>query len=555
MKRYLLAAEADKIQDFIFSATHLREVVGGSQILARFCDRAEGAPQALGVPDGDLVVSGGGSFRVLFDTPEQATRFGEQLAEVYRRAVNGSLTVIDAPEAVDETDDAGFGRAGQVVQEKLRLAKRQRRGRRATVQFPYVATCASCGVGLATAHQKRHTQDERPQYFCDTCLAKAAERSEKSLGAFLKPFVQAVIGEGESPEQYTWPGGARGREGAQKEIDPTLDVGRFDSRNYVAYLLADGNHMGQVFDQCSKQQMRQLSEGLTKTLRTSLAQATRALKEVTCELMQRRPKIKVENFIPVLPLILGGDDLFALLPAPWALDFAQRFCAEFETQMTKLVDGLGLPNRAQLPKRMTAGAAVVICKANYPFYLAHAIGEERLSQAKQITKRLHQGGGGAMRSVVNFEIILGSQAGAKPQQGPFRATLRPYWNDEAAVPPGWGVRLEALLAQRLELYSLPQKRLAQLRALYYPSALPSSADELPDWIARRDALFKRIGRDERMLEKVKAAFDALGGPDWHVSARAGEEGWRGHGIPDLLEAWDFAYQIDQPLRAYEGGAR
>ena len=35
--RYLLAAEADKIQDFIFRASHLREVVGGSQLLTRFC--------------------------------------------------------------------------------------------------------------------------------------------------------------------------------------------------------------------------------------------------------------------------------------------------------------------------------------------------------------------------------------------------------------------------------------------------------------------------------------------------------------------------------------
>ena len=37
MPRYLLAAEADKIQDFIFRAAKLREVVGGSRLLARFC--------------------------------------------------------------------------------------------------------------------------------------------------------------------------------------------------------------------------------------------------------------------------------------------------------------------------------------------------------------------------------------------------------------------------------------------------------------------------------------------------------------------------------------
>lgn len=44
MARYLLAAEADQIQDFIFRASHLREVVGGSQLMTRFNNRKQGAP-------------------------------------------------------------------------------------------------------------------------------------------------------------------------------------------------------------------------------------------------------------------------------------------------------------------------------------------------------------------------------------------------------------------------------------------------------------------------------------------------------------------------------
>ena len=47
---------------------------------------------------------------------------------------------------------------------------------------------------------------------------------------------------------------------------------------------------------------------------------------------------KKEWLVPVLPLILGGDDLFALIPAPYALDFARRFCLAYEEQLKKLVD-------------------------------------------------------------------------------------------------------------------------------------------------------------------------------------------------------------------------
>ena len=79
--RYLLAAEADKIQDFIFRSSRLREVVGASQLLARFCEE-EGAPLLLeqlafgGDPNQDIVVNDGGSFRIIFDDADQAKLFG-----------------------------------------------------------------------------------------------------------------------------------------------------------------------------------------------------------------------------------------------------------------------------------------------------------------------------------------------------------------------------------------------------------------------------------------------------------------------------------------------
>jgi hypothetical protein len=47
--RYLIAAEADRIQDLIFRSSRLREVVGGSQLLSRFC---QDMPALLGVPKG-----------------------------------------------------------------------------------------------------------------------------------------------------------------------------------------------------------------------------------------------------------------------------------------------------------------------------------------------------------------------------------------------------------------------------------------------------------------------------------------------------------------------
>jgi hypothetical protein len=540
-QRYLLAAEADQIQDFIFRASHLREVVGASQLLTRFGDRKTGVVPHLGVKDADLVVSGGGSFRILFDTAEDAMRIGEQLAEAYHRVTGGTLKVIAAPEPVDVAKDADFRRAGEAVHVKLRQAKRTAQGYLTNAQFPYAAFCASCGIGLAAMHEPRHEQDEEAQYLCAACRARGAERTEKSLGAFLKPFVQAVIDKESALDPYIWPGKEKGR-GGMEDIDPTADVAQFDSRNYIAYLLADGNNMGQVFEQCNRVQMRELSKGLTLALRDSLARTTKMLKRT-------QPEIKTD-FIPTLPLIMGGDDLFALIPAPWALDFAHHFCLEFEEQMTNLVNNLKLPKRKKLPPRITTGAVVVICKANYPFSLAHEIGETRLRAAKSLAKRLAREPREVIHSVVDFEIILGSQAEVPADMRKYRAMLRPYWVTKADVPAGWGIKLDTLIDWRMALHALPQKRRAQFRALYYPSALPGNAQQRQNWKLKRDALLQRLKRSEEIAKRVEEALTALGG-DWYRSQRAGELIWHGHGLPDLLEAWDFAYRLDRPRRDYE----
>ena len=92
---------------------------------------------------------------------------------------------------------------------------------------------------------------------------------------------------------------------------------------------------------------------MDRILREALATPVRTLRANPA--MASRP-----HFVPVLPLILGGDDLFALVPAPWALDIAGQLCANFERGMTKLAGGLG--NSARWLKYGVQGSgACVTC--------------------------------------------------------------------------------------------------------------------------------------------------------------------------------------------------
>lgn len=92
MPRYLLAAEADRIQDLIFRSSKLREIVGGSQLLTRFCHEAPGVIGSEGFQDENIIVADGGAFRLVFDGELiEAKRLLAQIAELYHRVTGGAF--------------------------------------------------------------------------------------------------------------------------------------------------------------------------------------------------------------------------------------------------------------------------------------------------------------------------------------------------------------------------------------------------------------------------------------------------------------------------------
>ena len=513
MTDYLLAAEADRIQDLLFRSSQLREVVGGSQLLTRFCEETPDLlEETMGITPG-VITSGGGSFRITFETEKDARRFGAALSEVYYRATGGTLSLADP---VPMTN--GYGPASKETGEKLRQAKR-RGPPVATIQIPYIAFCESCGIGLAETHEARFDEGEG-HYLCPSCRIKTAERDEHSQGDFLKRFYEKI------ESKLDWP--------------PTPeDVARYDSRDYVAYIVADGDGMGKVFQECNKSQAQALSQKMDEVLRE-------ALTEPTQRLMGNDAAARA-SCIPVLPLILGGDDLFALVPACWGMDFARRLCQTFQREMTRWAHDNGILHQ------ITMSAAVVICKANYPYYLAHQIGEERLSETKRMVKALADQG--SRHSAVDFEIVLGSQTAPKGRTGERRSTLRPYWVTDGAAPSGWGLSLNKLLAWRRQLVGTPARRRSQLREHF--DRVPKEGGN--GWDEGLERTLKRIERDWTRKEKhpVRRALEELGGlklEGWDRLNRTNDEDfWHGHAIPDLLRAWDWTLDLDHPPIVYEGG--
>lgn len=551
MSRWLLSAEADKIQDLVFRSTRLRGVVGGSQLLTRFC--GEGTRELLSrqrkkpreAVEDDILVADGGSFSILFDEREEAARFGRSLAELYHLATGGTLSVAEPQEWTHPPE--GFETVNRAARDMLALAKQQRRRLVAPAHLPHAAFCASCGVSMARWHHKLPHQP-KANYLCASCLAKEHERRKEGT-AFLATFKEAVLGGRDREIQWA------------READ---DLAGWDSRNYVAYLVADGNAMGQVFDKCQEPEtLHDLSEALTKILRESLA--------APAQVLMNRARGDAHDFVPALPLILGGDDVFLLLPAPYALDFAQRFCLEYEKRMHDFLTD------QELGGRPTMSAAVVVCKSTYPHALAHKRGEELLHEAKRLAKSAAREG--VTRSVVHFDLILGSRIASSDEEtsAGYRGTLRPYWvlpeneaeraaAEKAILSKGLGLPLDRLIEQRRALCVVPARRMAQLRAFYAPGRLPGrSVESLGRWNAGLDQLLARIGRedpDDRtgtgLAARVRTALGDLGGDSggywYHLTRpdpRSETTGQIGHGLPDLITMWDYCFDLDLDRDEYE----
>jgi hypothetical protein len=536
MTKHLLAAEADRIQDLLFRSSQLREVVGGSQLLKRFGDQVPKSlaeAQGLDLVDADVevITAGGGSFYLDFDDADAARRFGAALAEAYYRATGGTLSVIEPVEYTGRDED--YPGASEEAGARLRAAKRGG-SFVAVTQMPYVAFCESCGVGLAEAHEKRF-EDEvgEGQYLCPSCHVKAAEREQKE---FLGPFYDAVIAP-DVPWKREWP----------KDADA---VGELDPRNYVAYIVADGDDMGKIFGKCTREQAKGLSQSMEEITREALAEPLRTF--------SKNPEAaRNPTSIPALPLIMGGDDIFALVPARWALDIAGRLCLSFQEQMTAFAHEQGILKDTEA---ITMTAAVIICKANYPYYLAHEIGERHLGEAKRVVKALARDGGRYL-SAVDFEVILGSQVQpiSWDPECDHIPTLRPYWVTGDANPPprAWGLSLNTLLEQRLALakINLPARRRSQLREIL--DQVPCKGDPKP-WNEALARLLARVERDRRWRGRhpLRVALEELGGvelEDWlDVNRTSDRRSWQGNGMRDLLRAWDWALRIDEDPRKYEG---
>ena len=106
--------------------------------------------------------------------------------------------------------------------------------------------------------------------------------------------------------------------------------------------------------------------------------------------------------VPVVPVILGGDDVTVFTSGDYALPFAAAYLERYEraTESDVLLRHLG---REKGTGPMTAAAGVAVVRRDFPFHVAYNLAERLVSEAKKVGKAQQP-----VRSTLTYHALFDS---------------------------------------------------------------------------------------------------------------------------------------------------
>ena len=106
---------------------------------------------------------------------------------------------------------------------------------------------------------------------------------------------------------------------------------------------------------------------------------------------------------PVVPVLVGGDDLTVYVEGKFAVPFAEAYIRHYEelTEKDELLKQLAVIAGAETPGPLTASAGVAIVGRNFPFHIAYDLAEGLVSRGKKLGKKKRE----VPCSTIDFHIL------------------------------------------------------------------------------------------------------------------------------------------------------
>lgn len=513
MNRWLVSLDTDRVKEYVFATGRLREIRGASAILDHL-NRTE-TKALIATHGGRKVFAGGGSAMASFASEAEARAFKEAVVALYAdKTAAATITGI----VIDYNSAADFRPIFKRAARLLRRAKDA--GRRVPGMFAsaWMSRCQRCGEYPVT-HQLSPPGGVESG-LCAACALKrqAADNGDIGPAAHLRESGGTVWNTLHVPDELG-------------------DVGRHSTpANYIGFIYADGNGIGRLIEDqlVGEQDLRAFSQILEESILAAVEAAAGPF---------------VSQSLPLVPVLIGGDDVILITPAQVALPVATRLCIAFGQKIAERIDEAITEKRLRFDgekPQVTMSAGVALAKSSYPVFALHELAKELQDSAKRQSATLHRYEHGH-QPTVDFRVISSSSANSwnyvrqrelrLPQTGqPAQtrwATARPYpcQRIEGLYRPTWPDIEEAVY--NLRASGFPRNKLQNwLRILQSDYTIEGSLLEVKMLQSRLSATHREVFQRVTDLLSIDTPVDQFLTdplkPDHSISP-----------LPDIVELYDF----------------
>ncbi|HZV48941.1 MAG TPA: hypothetical protein VFD49_04170 [Candidatus Dormibacteraeota bacterium] len=403
----LVAFETEGNQRYIFATNRLRENVGASELIHRLGRivaqgvRELGGPDLLGAgaeagaidaaallsPDRNPPIERGGAFEVITAGSGQAlvlaqgmARGRELVAYVTGAFLERAPGLVVRGSVVELGDEPLHRCIRQAVRRRSEIAARAPAPELRFARLPVVADCRYSGYPAMTIDPAAEGGEGAAVSASSLAKSRAAadalERLRRQLGESGRLLPRNVT---------------KLEEGLQ---------GRRGEATWLGLVHADGNGLGQVFldfhhlaGATAPEDRRRYADTLRSFSAGIDLVAASAFRVAARRLLEHQGS--EDEVLPLLPLIVGGDDLTVLLDGRHALTFAHDYLAALlrwpegldralEAAVSTVREILGrAAERHGRRAELTACAGVAVVKPHYPFHAAYELAEDLLRSAKR----------------------------------------------------------------------------------------------------------------------------------------------------------------------------
>ncbi|CAM2962268.1 hypothetical protein ACSL103130_08650 [Actinomyces slackii] len=429
---YLVMLETGGNQRYVFSSPRQRENIGGSFLLTMLAPWTHEIAAALNITTTRVSDSSGKTILTVPDQDSATRLIGATTRRVHAIAPGMDVTGVFMPLA-----DPSNGTHINVTESDLRrihsLASRYALSRPpAEARFPQIPflqraensnlpaaprrTLLGTRPPGATAHslpsqvkracaiQARNHLVKKASEF--TPLAQLIGHDDALLMDSLKALEDAFDSDPENTEEPEPTDSSRAESAPRARSAQPIELSR------IAVIHIDGNGVGAIMRALNDSKSRVSSDvfhrevgcppdhaeslrrfllEINKRFDDSVTHAFFTAWEKVARLWQADHRgTATERIIPVVPILMGGDDLTVLTEGHYALPFMEAYLRAYEeaTADDALLRYLGPASlrASQSTGSMTAAAGAAIVPRNFPFHLAYTLAEALVSEAKRTGK-------------------------------------------------------------------------------------------------------------------------------------------------------------------------